>query len=531
MKFSNLSRRLSDYTSRGTITQEDALSLISVLCDDIRFESGVPVDRCQVRDAEQLVDELYALSYTINTLYQSHKSMIQSLGESEEDGQMWEQLREAQAACDAVRSQNQQQDVKLKQLKDREAELYALRNAAQDKEAQTALYKTKVAQLEQELELLRHTELQPLTERFAALEKEQAQKEALLRQLQQELGQKEQEMTALRTTLQTCQNSAAALEEERAGLQQKLEELHVGAESSTQQITQLRQQLQEAENANGTMTMEFVQVRAQLEAQQADNEAFRTENLVKAQQQLNEAKAQAQQMNQTLLDFTGEREAIGAQIAQAGTLIAAKQMDLDNKKQQLAERNGELEHLNDQLSAITADLKPLLDEINMRKEQLDGMDREQIESGLRKNLEIWQAQIQELEQKQRECLDLQEEITRKTSLVASERDRWENLTAQKRQQDEAYSALCQDVETVNAQLEELKNPEYLQRLEKLQRQQGILQQLRTNLEQGNRNIGCGWSFHLRQDLDQRLTASAQSLKDLQKAIQDYTTLWQTNLNQ
>ncbi len=530
MKFSNLSRRLSDYAARGAITQEDALGLMSVLCDDIRFESGIPVDRCKVQDWDQLLDELYALSYTINTLYQSHKKTIMEMEQEGQEGELWQQLREAEAACGAARNRGQQQDALQQQLERRQEELKALVAAEAEKNTRAEEYRTRVTELERELQSLRNTDLQPLTERYAALEKEQAQKQALLQQLRLEMEQKEQEMEALRNDLQICRDGAAALVQERADLEQKLEEVRAGADSGSRDIAALRQQLQEAEAASGAMTTEFVQVRAQLEAQRADNDAFREENLVQAQQQLNEAKAQAQQMNQALSDFTAEREAIGTQIAQTGTLIAAKKMDLDNKKNQLADRNAELDRLNDQLSAITADLKPLLDEINMRKEQLDGMDREQIESGLRRNLDTWQAQIQELEKKQRESLDLQEEITRKTSLVASERARLDALVARKREQDDAYSTLCQDVEKLNAQLEELQNPEYLQRIEKLQRQQSMLQQLRANLEQGNRAIGCGWSFQLDQDLDRRLAASAQSLKDLQKTIQDYAAAWQANLN-
>ncbi len=530
MKFSNLSRRLSEYAAKGSITQEDALALMSVLCDDIRFDSGIPVDRCKVQDWDQLLDELYALSYTINTLYQSHKKTILDMEQTDQEGEIWQQLREVEAACDSARNRGKQQDNAQEKLLQRQTELKELMAAELSKQAQAQQMQIQVDALEQELHSLRHTDLQPLTERYAALEKEQAQKQALLQQLQQEMVQKDQEMAALRVSLQTCQDSAAALEQERTELQQKLSHIRSGADTGSQDIAQLRRQLQEAEAANSAMTTEFVQVRAQLEAQTADNEAFRKENLVKAQQQLEEAKAQSQQLNQTLLSFTGEREAIGIQITQAGTLIAAKKMDLENKKNQLADRNAELERLNGQLSAITADLKPLLDEINMRKEQLDGMDREQIESGLRRNLETWKSQIEELEKKQRECTELQEEITGQTAMVTAERERFNALSAKKQEQDAAYGALCQEVEALNAQLEGLKEPEHLQRIEKLQRQLGILQQLRANLEQGNRSIGCGWSFNLQQDLDKRLAFAAQSLKELQKAIQDYAALWQANLN-
>ncbi len=630
MKFSNLSRRIGDFAARGSITQEDALSLMSVLCDDIRFDSGIPVDRCAVRDWEQLIDELYALSYTINTLYQAHKKTIMAAEQTDSEDELWQQLREAEAACEAARGQAKQRDALQEKLQQRQKELEELTAAAQNKEAQMALYRSRVAQLEQELDALRHTELQPLTERFAALEQEQAQKQELLQQLRQEVEQKEGDVEQLRLALQTheaaaadleqqrsqlrqrldavrsgaeagtadvenlrqqlqqaqqtnaemstecgqvreqlnilladnealreielipaqqqltqaqtesaqlqqdlqlCREAAAALEQQRSQLRQQLEETKTQAENSTRDVENLRQQLREAEQLGSDMTTEFVQVRCQLEAQQADNAAFREGNLVLAQQQLNEAKAEAQQMHQTLVSFTAERETIGAQISQTGILIATKQVDLDNKKKQLADRNAELEHLNGQLSAITADMKPLLEEIEMRKQHLEGMDREQIEADLRQSRDTWNSQIQELEQKQRQCAELREEISRKTSLVTSERERLESLTAQKREQEEAYKVLCRDVETLNTRLEELQDPEYLRRIEKLQNQFSVLQQLRSNLEKGNRDIGCGWSFNLQPDLDQRLNAVGKSLKDLQKTIQDYATLWQNNLNQ
>lgn len=530
MKFSNLSRRLGDYAARGNITQEDALSLISVLWDDIRFESGTPVDRCQVRDWEQLIDELYALSYTVNTLYQTHKTTIQEMEPEDGEGELWQQLRSVEADCGNARNRVRQLDNAQEQLKRREAELREQLALEREKQAQADVCREKVAALEQELSALRSTDLHPLTERYAALEKELAEKQVLLQQLHEETAQIEGECKTREEELQRGHQYLAALEQDRQTLTQKLEQTRTDLQNGCGNIEDLKQQLAAAEQENGTMTTEFVQVRAQLEAQLADNSHFRDENLVQAQQQLNEAKAQAQQMNQTLLAFTGEREEIGAQIAQMGTLIAAKKMDLENRKKQLADRNEELEQLNGQLSSITADLKPLLDEINTRKEQLDGMDREQIETGLRRNLETWQAQIEELEKKQRQCAELQEQITGKTSLVASERAKLEALTAEKQEKDHAYNALCQDVETLNTQLEALKEPEYLQRIEKLQRQQSVLQQLRSNLEQGNRSIGCGWSFELRQDLDQLLSATSQALKDLQKAIQDYAAQCQANIN-
>lgn len=530
MKFSNLSRRISELSSSRSITQEEILGLMSVLCDDVRFE-GTPVDRCPVRDQDQLIDELYALSYTINILYQTHRTDILEAEQADSDNELWQQLREVEAACADARSGVQKQEKAQEQLKLQEAELRKQMALEREMQDRTEQYRAKVAAMEQELQSLRSTDLHPLTERYAALEKEMAEKKALLEELNKETEEKQQEFQSLKNELDLSQQFCAAMQKEREDLEQKLEAIQRQTAQGVQEMSQLKQQLAEAEQAGGAMTTEFVQVRAQLEAQLADNNAFRDENLVKAQQQLNEARAQAQQMNQALLAFTGEREEVGAQIAQTGTLIAAKKMDLENKRKYLADKNAELEQLNGQLSAITADLKPLLDEIEMRKEQLDGMDREQIETGLRRNLETWQTQIEELEKKQRECAELQEEITRKTSLVTSERQKLEALTAQKREKDEAYSTLCQDVETLNTQLEGLKEPEYLQRIEKLQRQQSILQQLRTNLEQGNRAIGCGWSFQLNKDLDQRLSACAQSMKDLQKAIQDYAALMQNNLTQ
>ncbi len=50
--------------------------MMTMLCDDIRFDTGDLVENCQVGDLDLLIDRLYTICYTVNYIYQGNSKKI-----------------------------------------------------------------------------------------------------------------------------------------------------------------------------------------------------------------------------------------------------------------------------------------------------------------------------------------------------------------------------------------------------------------------------------------------------------------------
>lgn len=642
MKFSNLSRRLGDYAAQGAITQEDALSLISRLCDDVRFETGAPVDRCQVRDWDRLIDELFAIGNTVNTLYEKHKKTILEMEQTDTEDDLWQKLRTVEADCRKAKERLGKLEGVRKELSQAEEDLRRQVSAEREMQADAELRRQRIAALEGELEQLRNGDMQELTRKCQALEEEKRQTLAQRQQLDAQLHRQEQELAPVREALEQqkqhyaslsdriaqtqaqleslqtdcrnreqelqteneslaaklrecellkstaqeernrhadCQQALAAarqeaqrldqllaaaeaernrqtgeLEELKASLQtrqteaqtlaatrleleQALEKAGTNVGEDRQKIASMREALTVAEAEAAEIATELVSVQSRFEAQQTDNRIFREEKLAKAQQLLEQGKAETQTLSEELVELEKklsaskeERTEIGAKINEINTFLIVQQKLLDEKKQEHDRKAAERDELNAQVRRMTAGIDGLLEEINKRTEQLEGMDKEKIEADLRQDQENLQAQIEALELSQQQSQALRAQIAEKTAEVEAAQAQLDELTAQKAGQENIHSLLERNLTDLREKLGALASPEHTERVERCRRQVEILHRLRHSLEQNAAQIGCGWSFDLPKDLIAQVQTAEKTLQTLQTAIQEYTALRQSELS-
>lgn len=536
MKFSNLSRRLADYAGQGSITQEEALSLISRLCDDVRFETGASVDRCQVQNWDRLVDELYAIGNTVNTLYEKHKTTILELDQTDTEDALWQKLRAAEAGCRQAKEQLGKLEGVRRELSQAEEDLQRQVSAERELLADESQRRQRISLLEQELAQLRGGDLEALACKCQALEEEKRQALAQRRELENQLQARELELAPLREALRNCQSQVQDLSADRTALEQALAKADADAAGDREKIAVARETLAAAENEANEIATELVLVQSQLEAQQTDNRIFREERLVQARQLLERGKAETQALTEELAALETqlsaskeERAGIGEKINEINTLLIVQQKLLEEKKQEHDRKAAERDELNAQVRRMTAGIDGLLEEINKRTEQLEGMDKEKIEADLRQDQAALQEQIEALEQTRQQSQALREEITQKTAEVEAARTQLEELTAQKAGQDKIYGLLERNIADLREKLAALDEPDCRERVERSRNQVQILHRIRTSLEENAAQIGCGWSFDLPKDLIAQIQSAEKTLQTLQTAIQEYTALRQSEL--
>ena len=115
MKFSNLTRRLKDFSDKKEISLEDVLGMMTMLCDDIRFDTGDLVENCQVGDLDLLIDRLYTICYTVNYIYQGNSKKIAEAEMGGGDEELWNDLEAAEKRCGELKEKNRQ----LKEIKEK----------------------------------------------------------------------------------------------------------------------------------------------------------------------------------------------------------------------------------------------------------------------------------------------------------------------------------------------------------------------------------------------------------------------------
>lgn len=538
MKFSNLSRRLADHSGQSAITQEEALSLISRLCDDVRFETGAPVDRCQVRDWDRLIDELYAIGNTVNTLYEKHKATILEMDQTDTEDPLWQKLRTAEADCRQARERLGKLDGVCRELTRAEEELQRQLAAERELLADEELRRQRVALLEQELAQLRGSEMETLTCRCQALEEEKQQALAQRQALEDQLQAREQELAPLRESLQACRSQVQTLSATRSELEQALEKAMADTAGHREKIDSARAELNHAEAEAENITMELVSVQSQLEAQQTDNRIFREERLEQARRALEQSKAENQTLCEELAALEAqlsaskeERAGIGEKINEINTFLIVQQKLLDDKKQEHDRKAAQRDELNAQVRRMTAGIDGLLEEINKRTEQLEGMDKEKIEADLRQDQAELQAQIEELEGKQQQIRTLREEIAQKIAESEEVQAQLDGLTAEKAAKDNIHSLLERNLAELQEKLDALSDPAQQERVEQCRNRVKILHQIRISLEENAAQIGCGWSFDLPGDLKAQLQSAEKTLHCLQTAILDYTAQRQSELTE
>lgn len=138
MQFSNLSKRMKDYSDCSALTLEEVLGLMKMLCDDVRFESGVSVEKCAVKDWELMIDRLYSVSYTVNYIYKKQQKSISEYDAASAENALWQKLQNTENECGQVKEKLQQLSGLKKKLEfqmTEHAQLQAQLQSLQENEA------------------------------------------------------------------------------------------------------------------------------------------------------------------------------------------------------------------------------------------------------------------------------------------------------------------------------------------------------------------------------------------------------------
>lgn len=525
MNFINLSRRIQSFAGCDVPPLEDILGMMSMLCDDVRFETGTLVEKCPVKNWELLIERLYTISYTINFIYQKHQREITEFDASEAENHIWKNLKETEKKCEAVREQL----AKLEDGRKRsaEAEEKLQQSLADQREKQTELIQCqqRIAQMEQDLEHIKNSDLLQLEKVRARLESET---EACRRQLQAS----QQECTRLQRDLENLQASKEE-EEKQVQLKEKavlsvkedLQKIRIAAEEAEKLQEKLEQ---EKASYNATVTA-VADCQENLNIFREDNERIR-QDLEQMQGELAEVRKEKEAWEQALAECKKELSALGKECDDTNVLIVVKNRDVEKKQRELNEKKRELKNLDDQLSEITISCSSLLDDIQKRREQLEGMDQNAIELELIADKEALQARLDDMNSKKSQIESIQEQLKELDEKIGGEQKELDGLVKIKTEKEEKFCSLRSGLECLRKDLELLASEEYQNRVIQCRERIEVLQQLRANMEQNARTLECGWEFDLSTSLQNQVASAEKTIQDLQCAIVRYAQQWQAELD-
>lgn len=152
MQFSNLSKRMKDYSDCSALTLEEVLGLMKMLCDDVRFESGVSVEKCAVKDWELMIDRLYSVSYTVNYIYKKQQKSISEYDAASAENALWQKLQNTENECGQVKEKLQQLSGLKKKLEFQMAEHAQLQAQLQSLQENEAHVGTQIQDLKAQIQ-------------------------------------------------------------------------------------------------------------------------------------------------------------------------------------------------------------------------------------------------------------------------------------------------------------------------------------------------------------------------------------------
>lgn len=152
MQFSNLSKRMKDYSDCSALTLEEVLGLMKMLCDDVRFESGVSVEKCAVKDWELMIDRLYSVSYTVNYIYKKQQKSISEYDAASAENALWQKLQNTENECGQVKEKLQQLSGLKKKLEFQMAEHAQLQAQLQSLQENEAHVGTQIQNLKAQIQ-------------------------------------------------------------------------------------------------------------------------------------------------------------------------------------------------------------------------------------------------------------------------------------------------------------------------------------------------------------------------------------------
>lgn len=536
MKFTNLSRRMQECTGSGRLSLEDVLGMMTMLCDDVRFETGMAVEKCPVKDWDLLIDRLYTISYTVNYIYQKHSKSIAEFDPGGAEDDLWKQLQSVEEKCGQVREELKQLDGIKKQLENAEASLKTQVAAEKEKQQAQEGCRRRIAAMKSELERLKNSDLPQLQQTCQALEREAAK-------LKEEETEQQRRKTSLLRALETMEKESKALQDDvekeqlrvkeekdaQDRLRTQLEDLKKDAAEQEDEKKKLEKQLKEEKTFSDTAITELVNSREDLRACEEDNERLK-EDLEKAQGALQQAKDEKEDCEKKLEDCKNQRSELSKKCDEIKTLIVIAQRQVEEKEKECQKKERERKDLDDQVSRITASFNDLLSKIQERKEQLVGMDKTKIEAQLTAEEKSLQKEIDDLNDKQSQCEAIRKRIGELENQIAADQAKRDELAKKKKKLEDTLDQLLADIEANGRVLAQLESEEYKTRVARCRTKLQALKQLRCSLEQSVDAASCGWEVCLEEDLQKRLKTAEATAQELQAAIREYARVWQADLD-
>lgn len=537
MRFSNLSKRIEDYSARSTLTLEEVLGLMKMLCDDVRFESGISVEKCTVTDWELMIDRLYSVSHTVNYIYKKQQKAMAEFDVTSAENTLWQKLQAAEKECGQIKEKLQQLDGLRKQLDDTQAELQSRLAAEKEKHQQAWQVRQQISQLEQELRQLKTMQLPGLEEEHGRLTLEIEQEKQRAEQYRKELEtlrEKQQssvsQCSSLREKVEAIRLELEPQQDAHAQLQSQLQRLQENGLHVREEILELQAQIDETKSAEESAIRELAYLRTAKNAEQEDMERLEKE-LEQARAQKEKDADDRLRWEQQLSDIKKERSELREKCDEMSTMIEANKLLISKEQEECADKQAQLKMLEEQVSKMTACFDGLLSEIQKRKEQLTGMDMDKIEEELRAEQETLQNRIDVYEDTNGQITSIQEQI-RQTSedldRVQQERDR---LLTEKESREAEYTRLGEETEELREALNILDSADFKKRVSLCRNRLDTLRMLQEKMSQSVKDTDCGWTFDPEQHLREELCSAEKTTKQLQNSIQKYAQLWQSELDE
>lgn len=359
----------------GKITAAELFNMIRDLCEDVRTETGVPVEKNPAGDTAQLLQQLPWMGRLVSRQFRTIEDQVV-------DKRRQEELSDKMRELDRLAEQLELQAGETAVLEDKRRALRSRYAALEAGAAKKLELQRECGELEQQVKIASEVTVAGLQTTLEELRLQQNQAQALAQQLRQEIDQTRQacdeaqrqrldmsreleELAGRREVLARGREQKAAeleqlrqlmsqLDGECAKLQQQLDQLQQNLEQKDREQT--KERLREAIAQTEQGLLEYDQLQADIARQQTlqQEQAQKNQDAVERQQQL---KWQAEQ-----------------ELLQASERIAALQKSIDAgkaRKEALAAEEETLKEQNRQTEEWLAslELKQYLDRLERMRQR------------------------------------------------------------------------------------------------------------------------------------------------------------------
>lgn len=472
-------RRMEEKQSAGDlITGADLFSMIRDLCEDIRTDTGAPVEKHPSGDTARLLQQLPWMGRLISRQYRQIEGQVM-------DTRRQEELSEKMRELDRLAEQLELQAGETAVLEDKQRALQAQKAALESGAKKKLALQQECDRLEEQIRAASQVTLPQLELRQAQLEKEKTDLDARLEQTQTATEALCTQVEDLRLQCDRFGQDQQRLSEEKALLEQQRIRANAQSEQAAAELTKLRQE-------QTLMTEQLEKASRLLETGTADQTAAAA-RLEQLRQTYQETLEQCRRAEDEADALTVELEAMQGRKADQLRSRDNKAAELEQLRQALGELDGECAQLQQQLDQLTHDLAD--------------KDREQAKLRLTESIRQREQALTEYQELQIQIRDQQqamaEQQTRNESVIRQNQELKWQAEQEAQKATERIVALQQEIAAVKARQEQLSTREtelkqqsaqleewlrsfeleqYTARLERMRQRNALLLEARAALE-------------------------------------------------